>query len=187
MKILCVDDDLTVRTILKSGLRKNCDEGDIIFVAESGEAALEVFNEHVIDVMITDLNMPGIDGMELLKRVKERNLNIESIVLTGHASINTAVDAMKFGARDYLEKPVNIPLLMEKLSNIREILKRTNEVEEYRHAKEIIEDNAGEDIVRLEMALSNTHTLIAKIKSLIESSDDESLKLNQIKSILKDL
>jgi len=187
MKILCVDDDLTVRTILKSGLKKNCEESDAIFVVESGEAALELLNDHVIDVMITDLNMPGIDGMELLRRVKASYIGIESIVLTGHASINTAVDAMKFGARDYLEKPVNVPLLMEKLSNIREILKQKNEVEEYRHAKEIIEDNAGEDIIRLETALSQSQNVIVEIKAVTESSGDELSQLSQIKNIIQDL
>ena len=186
MKILCVDDDLTVRTILKTGLKKNCEENDQIIVVDSGEEALKTLEEHAIDALITDLNMPKMNGMELLKIVKDKYSNIESIVLTGHASINTAVEAMKFGARDYLEKPVNVPLLIEKISNIRDILKRNNETEEYRYAKELIENNAEEDIVRLETALSIEQNRLSDIKNIIDESIDDSSKLSQIKELLKD-
>lgn len=186
MRILCVDDDLTSRTILKNGLRKQCPPEDEILIADCGEKGLEMFNDHQVDVVITDLKMPGMSGLDLLKSIKQITPQAEVVVLTAHASINSVVEAMKAGARDYLEKPVNIPLLMEKISNVRYLINQKNELEEYRFAKEMIEDNASEDIARLELAINNFENQIENINNIINSSDSDSDKLKKIHTCLEE-
>lgn len=185
MKILCVDDDLTVRTILKSGLSKNLNNDEIL-LAESGEKGVEIFTKENPEIVITDLNMPGMSGLELLKIVKDINIQTEVIVLTGFASIDSAVEAMKRGARDYLEKPVNIPILIEKVSNIKYLLQQNKSIEEYRFAKEMIENNASEDIARLEVAVDELKNTFDYINNILNSISDNSEKLNNIKKVLNE-
>src|SRR3954462_5179308 len=77
-------------------------------VAPDGEAALRRLDEGNVDVLLCDINMPRMDGMELLRRVHERANPPEVIMLTGHATVETAIEAMKLGAYDYLSKPYRI-------------------------------------------------------------------------------
>jgi DNA-binding NtrC family response regulator len=77
-------------------------------VAPDGEAALRLLEESNVDVLLCDINMPRMDGMELLRRVRERANPPEAIMLTGHATVETAIEAMKLGAYDYLSKPYHI-------------------------------------------------------------------------------
>ena len=79
-----------------------------VSVAPDGEAALRRLEESNVDVMLCDINMPKMDGMELLRRVRERPNPPEIIMLTGHATVETAIEAMKLGAYDYLSKPYRI-------------------------------------------------------------------------------
>jgi DNA-binding NtrC family response regulator len=89
-------------------------------VAYDGETALHLVNEDEPEVMILDLKMPGIDGIEVLRRVKQTRPEIEVIILTGHGSEADRELCMKLGAFAYLHKPVNIDLLSD-------MLKRANE------------------------------------------------------------
>ncbi len=103
--LLIVDDEEVVRNILIRVLAK---EGYNVQGFEHGEDALEEITEGKADIVITDLNMKRIGGLELLKSVKKINPTIDVIVITGYASVETAVESMKLGAVDYLTKPLNI-------------------------------------------------------------------------------
>jgi DNA-binding NtrC family response regulator len=82
----------------------------------SGEAALRILNENKnIDVVLLDVKMPGMDGMETLRRIKARHPLVETIMLTAHAAVATAVEAMRIGARDHLMKPCDLPELTAKV------------------------------------------------------------------------
>src|SRR5438034_1061873 len=83
-------------------------DGYGVQVAPDGEAALRKLEESNVDVLLCDINMPRIDGMEVLRRVHERPNPPEVIMLTGQATVETAVEAMKLGAYDYLTKPYSI-------------------------------------------------------------------------------
>jgi len=105
--ILFVDDESTIRTIVSYDLKR---KGYNVVLAESGEQALEIFEEKIknkaaFDLVITDLLMEGIDGVEVLKRVKKINPHTQVVILTGHGDLNSAINAVKLDADDYILKP----------------------------------------------------------------------------------
>ncbi|MFH1144664.1 MAG: sigma-54 dependent transcriptional regulator, partial [Candidatus Eisenbacteria bacterium] len=103
-KILLVDDDANLREVLAFTLRE---EGHAVETAGDGAAALSMLAHLRPDVVITDLKMPGIDGMEVLRRVREFDPVLQVILLTAFGSIEDAVEAMRAGAHNYLTKPYN--------------------------------------------------------------------------------
>jgi len=103
--ILIVDDEKKAR----QGLRLGLEGGDReIHLAESADQALGIIRKHNIDLMITDIKMPGMDGMQLLEEVKDKSPSTDVVVVTGYGSVEQAVVAMREGAYDYLLKPVNL-------------------------------------------------------------------------------
>jgi len=102
--ILIVDDDKNTRDGLDRALRRSYD----VLLAESAETALQVLDKTTVDIMLTDLRMPGMDGLALLQRVLARSPATICILLTAYGSVETAVEAMKIGAYDFLTKPVNL-------------------------------------------------------------------------------
>ena len=122
VKVLIVDDEAIVRDALSDWLK---DIGYQIFTAENGHKALEVIEEEKPSIVIADLVMPSMDGIELMKRAKARQPNIEVIIITAYASIPTAITAMKEGAYDYIEKPFcpeRAELLVKKLAEHQELI-----------------------------------------------------------------
>jgi DNA-binding NtrC family response regulator len=113
-QILIVDDDSGNREGLTLLLRQ---EGYQLTATDSGEGALQCLEEASFAVIITDLFLPGISGLDILRRVKERTPQTPVILMTGHASTETAVEAMKEGAFDYLTKPINVKELKILLDN----------------------------------------------------------------------
>ena len=110
LKVLLVDDEEDfVRTMAERMEMRDLGSD----VALDGETALQMLEEEIPDVMVLDLRMPGIDGMEVLRRVKKTYPQIEVIIMTGHGSDEEEVEARSLGAFDYLRKPVDITHLME--------------------------------------------------------------------------
>ena len=121
-KILVVDDEAIVRESLGDWLK---DADYQVFTAESGHEALKVIEQEKPVIMIADLVMPSMDGIELMKRAKARQPGIEVIIITAYASIPTAITAMKEGAYDYIEKPFcpeRAELLVKKLAEHQELI-----------------------------------------------------------------
>jgi two-component system response regulator AtoC len=111
--ILIVDDELNMRLVLSAMLKK---EGFEISSASNGREALQILKSKKIAVVITDLRMPGIDGMELLTIISERHPEIPVIMITAHGTISTAVEALKKGAFDYITKPFDLDDLKNVIS-----------------------------------------------------------------------
>ena len=111
-KVLLVDDEREFVETLAMRLETR---GLKVAVAESGELAVEKVQESVFDAILLDLAMPGMDGIETLKRLRELNPDSQVILLTGHATVKKATEAMRLGALDLLEKPVDIQVLVEKI------------------------------------------------------------------------
>ena len=114
-KLLLVDDETAFLEAMTRRLHKRDFE---IFTAISGLEALEVLSEigEKIEVVILDVKMPGMDGVETLSEIKRKYPLIEVIMLTGHATVASAIDGMKKGAYDYLMKPCDMDLLVGKVN-----------------------------------------------------------------------
>jgi len=104
-RILVAEDEANLRLVLQKELQRM---GHDVRVAPDGEAALRLLEESNVDVLLSDISMPHMDGMELLRRVHQRPNPPEVIMLTGHATVESAIEAMKLGAYDYLSKPYRI-------------------------------------------------------------------------------
>ncbi|NWF91523.1 MAG: sigma-54-dependent Fis family transcriptional regulator [Syntrophaceae bacterium] len=106
LKILVVDDEAPVREMLRKGLSQM--GGFSVEVAQSGSEAIEKIENEVFDLVLTDMKMPGMDGLELLKTIKGMRPDIMVILMTAYGSIETAVEAMRMGATDYVTKPIDL-------------------------------------------------------------------------------
>lgn len=123
--ILVVDDEEDFVETLVSRLKKR--DVDAVGV-RSGEEALEIIKSRKFDVVIMDIKMPGgMDGIEAMRLMKKENLKTEIILLTGHASIETSIEGMKFGAFDYILKPVKLEDLLQKITSALEKKKMQDE------------------------------------------------------------
>jgi len=126
IRLLIVDDDKEIRNILS------------IFLAEGGEFIIdtagtgeEAFSKHInasYDIVVTDINMPGMNGIELIKQIRKREDTVEFIIITGYASVDTAIDAVRLGAFDYVVKPFKFDELKIVINNAKDkvILRKTN-------------------------------------------------------------
>lgn len=111
-RVLIVDDEEDFVVTLEKRLRKrNLEVGTGL----DGPQALELIKGKDFDVVVLDVKMPGMDGLEILGQIKQMKPLIEVIMLTGHASIESGIEGMKLGAFDYLMKPINIDELMAKM------------------------------------------------------------------------
>lgn len=114
IRLLVVDDELDFLETLMKRLRKR---GVQVKGVRSGEEALEFLEKEAVDVVILDVKMPGMDGLETLRAIKAKHPLVEVIMLTGHANVETAVTGMELGAFDYLMKPMDIDDLLYKVQD----------------------------------------------------------------------
>ncbi len=122
IRVLIADDEKNLRTVLAKELSA---EGYDVRETENGAEAAAILEKDEYDVLLLDMNMPGMDGIEVLKKVKSQELPAEVIILTGHGSVSTAVEAMKLGAYDYLTNPVKteeLKAIVEKAYEKKKIL-----------------------------------------------------------------
>ena len=111
IQLLLVDDEERFLTTTKVLLDKR---GTNTITATNGLDAMRIMDEHRIDVVILDVKMPGLDGVEVLRKIKQKHPLVEVIMLTGHASVESAVEGLKLGAFDYVTKPCDVTDLVEK-------------------------------------------------------------------------
>jgi two-component system, OmpR family, response regulator len=112
IRVLLVDDEEDFRTTLAKRLLKRKLE---VTEAESGRSAINLLKQGPFDVVVLDVRMPGMDGIETLKQIKVINPQVEVIMLTGHASVESGIEGMRLGAFDYLMKPCDINDLINKI------------------------------------------------------------------------
>ena len=148
MKMMLVDDEERfLSTTQKLLSRKGYD----VLTASSGTDALEILRTHNIHVVILDVKMPGMDGIETLNAIKRNYPLVEVIMLTGHGTIDSAVEGLKFGATDYLTKPTDVQDLIEKAEEAfskRQVLEDKIRVAQSRaigkSAREILRETGGQ-------------------------------------------
>src|SRR5262245_5802284 len=107
-RILVVDDEQSMRELLAIVLRR---EGSGVMLAENGRVAIELLERGPIDLLISDINMPDMSGVDVLRAAKRVDQDVLGIMITAFASTETAVEAMRLGACDYLSKPFDVDLL----------------------------------------------------------------------------
>ncbi len=113
-RVLLVDDETDFLESLGQRLRLR---GVPALTAASGPEALAILGDQPVDVVVLDVRMPGMDGIETLRRIKEAHPRVEVVMLTGHADLESSLEGMRFGFFDYLTKPVQLPLLIEKIND----------------------------------------------------------------------
>jgi signal transduction histidine kinase len=106
--ILVVDDETDIREVLEITL---LDIGYTVFLAEDGKAALDLFEKEHPSIVITDIKMPVMGGIELLRQVKRKSPDTPVIMITGHGDMDLTISSLKFGAADFITKPVNVDML----------------------------------------------------------------------------
>ena len=183
LKILTVDDDPFTLKMLKKKLEK---EGYDIETAKDGIEACRFISENFYDIIITDLSMPdGVDGMDVLDAAKTKSKQTEVILLTAHASIENAIEAMKKGAFDYLQKPINfyeLALRIEKIKNIKKLIKN---VQDLREAMDVTELNAAQTIQTLEMTVADLKNTLFEIKKVImNKAIDQGKRIDTVRSMI---
>jgi DNA-binding response OmpR family regulator len=114
LRVLIVDDEVEFLETLVKRLRKRKLD---VYSATSGEAALSLLKETPVDIVVLDVKMPGMSGLETLRAIKKDNGLLEVIMLTGHASTEVAIEGMEMGAFDYLMKPTDIDELVYKIQD----------------------------------------------------------------------
>ena len=157
-RILVVDDDASVRDMLSIVLKR---AGYDVVCAESGESALNTLKKESFELVISDIKMPGVSGIELLKKIKSIDAELPVIMITAFASANDAVEAMKLGAADYITKPFNIDEL--KLIIERSLYRKSIEKENIELKSRLTEKEKFENIVGHNHKMLKIFDLIATI------------------------
>jgi DNA-binding NtrC family response regulator len=135
-RIVIVDDDTGGRQAMARALQR---VGYDVHAFGDGLEALAFVREHPdIELVVTDLKMPGLDGLEVLRRARETVPDIGVLMITAFGSVETAVGAMKYGAEDYLEKPVNLDVLRGRVANLVEKVRLARQVSELRSVEKIV-------------------------------------------------
>jgi DNA-binding NtrC family response regulator len=157
-RILVAEDEANLRLVLQKELQR---QGHEVRVAPDGEAALRLLEESNVDVLLCDINMPRMDGLELLRRVHQRPNPPEVIMLTGHATVETAIEAMKLGAYDYLSKPYHINELDTLVTRAAE--KRRLRVDNQRLRAQIARQSEMPEIVHVSAAMREALRLVERV------------------------
>src|SRR5437870_6292411 len=125
LRVLFVDDETPLREFMRTELPRL---GHEVTVCQDGRAAVKVLDKSIFDAAILDLRMPGMSGLEVLEHLKKISPDTEAVVMTGHASMETAIEALRLGALDYITKPCKLAEIEGMLIRItdRRVLKHKN-------------------------------------------------------------
>ncbi len=164
MKVLLADDEESIRKTLSDALS---DAGHECTAVESGEEAQKLLESRRVDCLITDVRLPGMDGIELLKKARELEPGLHVIVITGHGSIESAVEAMKAGATEYVTKPFLNDDVVMRLARVERELRLTDEL--HRLKGELSTRYKFENLVG---ASDPMQKLFAKIRTIAKNDYD---------------
>ncbi len=155
-RILVVDDEPNMRRLLEIMLTQM---GYSVNMAEDGQDALNFLTEHDVDLVITDLKMPRKNGLELLRELREQNDDVAVIIVTAYGTVKTAVDAMKFGASDYIVRPFELEDIE---ATIKRVLKLSQVQRENRYLKQQVDKGWG-GFIGHSPVMQHIYTLIQQV------------------------
>ncbi len=116
-KVLLVDDETDFLSVMSERLQTR---GFDVETSDSAKNAVDQIEETDYDAVVLDLQMPGMDGIEVLKQIREKRPELQVILLTGHGSVEKGVEAIKLGAMDFLEKPADLEMISEKIKKAKQ-------------------------------------------------------------------
>ena len=126
--VLLVDDEKDIRDVIGISLS---DLGYRVLIAENGQEALRIFQNDFPPIVLTDIKMPGMDGIELLRKIKQLNPDVEVIMITGHGAMDLAIMSLKHAATDFITKPINVEVLEVALKKVQDKIKMKQQLREY--------------------------------------------------------
>ncbi|UCF57451.1 MAG: response regulator, partial [Deltaproteobacteria bacterium] len=142
-KILLIDDEESIRSLLSLSLKH---QGHEVVTAEDGEKGIEAFQRERPSIVLADIKMPKMDGIEVLKQVKGLDENAEVIVITGHGDLEMAIEALKLDASDFINKPVKHDVLTVAIKRAQEKLQMKQKLREYTSNLELKVEEATEEL-----------------------------------------
>ncbi len=162
LTILLVDDEEDVREVLEMSL---VDMGYTVHTAESGLEAMQLFSRTTPPIVLTDIKMPGMDGIELLQTLKRENPDIEVVMITGHGDMDLAIKSLKYEATDFITKPVNVDALAISLKRVQDRIIMKRQLKEYTESLEAL----VREKTQLQDHLSSLGLMIGSISHSIKS------------------
>ncbi len=157
VKILVVDDERDIREGIERILKRM---GFVVFTASRGEEALAILEKETVSIAILDLKMPGMDGLELHKRIQVIDEQIIVIIITGYATIETAIEAMKQGVYDFIPKPFEP-------EHLRIVVNRANEKLQLTLEAEKLQAERARTLIDLDMEKSRIRTIIESLPTAV--------------------
>ena len=157
MKVLIIDDERAIRRALKEILEyENCQ----VLEAENGKEGLEMIRSNSLDVIFCDIKMPLVDGMELLEQVQLEGNEVPIVMISGHGTLETAVQAIKIGAFDFIEKPLDLNRILVILRNVKD---RNQLVQETKILKTTVKKIKGSAIIGETPEILDIKAMIEKV------------------------
>ena len=157
MQILLIDDERAIRRALREILEfENCQ----VHEAESGVQALQLLEQSSFDLIFSDIKMPHMDGIELLEQIKKKNLETPVVMISGHGNVETAVGAIKLGAFDFIEKPLDLNRILVLLRQVKD---RNHLVEQTVQLKQVVKKIKGTHIIGQTPAIQEITAMIDKV------------------------
>lgn len=157
MKVLIIDDERAIRRALKEILEyENCQ----VLEAENGKEGLEMIRSNSLDVIFCDIKMPLVDGMELLEQVQGEGNEVPIVMISGHGTLETAVQAIKIGAFDFIEKPLDLNRILVILRNVKD---RNLLVQETKILKTTVKKIKGSAIIGETLEILDIKAMIEKV------------------------
>jgi signal transduction histidine kinase len=165
-KILVVDDEEGIRHVLQISLGM---AGYRVLTADSGKSAMQIVRSEHPSIILADIKMPGMDGIELLQKIKAENPDSEVIMMTGHADLELAIQSLKFEASDFITKPVNYDALEIALKRVHEKIGMKHKIKEYTEDLERLVQEKSRRLIEAERLASlgqSVATLAHAIKNI---------------------
>ena len=194
VSILVVDDEPSLRDVVCEFLRTLDFD---LFDAVDGQVALEVLGREQVDIVISDIMMPKLDGFALLKEIRTRHPDVSVLMMTGFGSIESAVQAMTSGAVDYVTKPINFRMLQEKLDRIirqqrliRDLAEFTRRTEESEIVTELERENTAHLVGHLAQVgekLATREKQLQRLAELVRQLKKKSGSAEAVRDILREM
>lgn len=179
-RILIVDDEEDIRVVLKISLS---DLGYEVYTAENGEEALRIIEEVTPPIVLTDIRMPVMDGIELLRKIKQEDPETEVIMITGHGDMDLAIESLKYEATDFITKPIKDEVLEIALKRANERISMRRQLREYtEHLEDLVREKSAKlvEAERLIAVGQVVEGLSSAMKNIVEDLDSGLTYFNEM-------